>query len=284
MNEWRELAGVLRNRHQGPILVIGGGPTVPGSINALRGMAVTFETVVSANEHGFKAKWYRPEYAVCLDAVHGITRTPMQKLLGQHGAKIVTPCWFGDYRLASFKGNMNTGLVAVYVGLLMGGRPVVPIGIDFYRMVDDEAACYFHDPDGKSNSLTKAPANFENQIRAFLERIGGTDAPVRPLCGPLTRHFPRFDPTEDVRHWKGSRYTEWLTDLETIQVENGRKPAGFAHGTLPPGYVCPMGDREALGFLAACQSRVVHPLDHALAKFDRLNQGVHPAVPDPPTD
>lgn len=275
----KRLAGVLRNTRPGPILVIGGGPSVPADLAKLE---VEPTAVISANEHGLRQELYPATHAVCLDVYHGRTRTFMGDLLGS--VPIITPNWFGDYRLAEYKGNMNTGLTAIYVALLMGARPAIVTGIDFYRWHDKAAATYFHDADADSNSLTKKGDNFVKQIDKMIERVGGLSAPIRPLSGPLLEHFRAYDPNELVPEWKGSRYTNFLCGLEEITVENGNEPSRFGGGQIPPRYICPMGDREALGFLGYAKARVIAPEGHWLQTYNPRKPGqVFPPV-EVPTD
>lgn len=188
----------LVNQFRGPILVIGGGPSVPRDLEELRGARYDFKTTISANEHGFHQVVYRIGYVVAADGVHHEKRKRMDHYLEQLGAPktpMISPAWFADYRLPDWRLAANTGLTAIAIAAAMGGGPIVVTGLDFYKLTDPNAPTYYHDPGGASGSNKKTADHFSDQCDAMHDKIG-TEHQIRPMSGPLLQYYPRWNPHE----------------------------------------------------------------------------------------
>jgi hypothetical protein len=218
--------GELVGQFTGPALVIGGGPSAPADLYTLRALGFAPRVVISANEHGHRQEVYPVTHSVCLDPRHGEKRVGMDELLRQFGSQpIITPCWFGDARLAEWKLACNTGLTAIAIGVFMAASVVV-VGIDFYRMLDKGAGTYFHDPSAKSNSTTKNEANFMRQIRA-LEAYIGHNPPVRAMSGLLAERWGTYDST------LGVPWSDWRLYPQAVFQRQQPSVILQAHPTLP---------------------------------------------------
>src|SRR5690606_1288195 len=128
---WGSLAGQFR----GPILVIGGGPSVNIDLPRLKVEPVA---VISANAHGFKQSFFPPTHALVVDAWHSVTLQSMDALVRPYGVPIISPHWWADIRINDWMSGMSTGLTAICVAALMGGNPVITTGLDGF------AGGYFH--------------------------------------------------------------------------------------------------------------------------------------------
>lgn len=244
------LYGELVGSIDGPILVIGGGPSVPGALEELRRDGFKPAAVISANLHGFLQSVYPVTHAYCSDPMHGVLKVRMEKLLRPHGAPIITPNYFGDYRLAEWHAPMNAGLCAIAVAVGMGGAPVVPIGIDFYRLADPRAGTYFHDPRATSNSNTKNERNFDAQLQALVHTLRPRErAPVRPLSGKLLEVFPRYG--EPAKRFV-PEFAAWHASIETVIVRaHPSRRWQFNQLDVDHGREIPMSPQEARGCIGA---------------------------------
>lgn len=250
------LIGELAGSHPGPIIVVGGGPSAPASLAALSRLGIRPSAVLSANEHGFKQSTFPVTHSVCCDPTHGVTGDRMDNLLKRHGVPLITPCWFGDARLPDWDLACNTGLTAIVVALVLGARPVIPVGIDFYRLDDPAAATYFHSAGAHSNSLTKTADNFRKQITALERRIG-RHAPVRPMAGRLLERWPAFDPDEDVESYWPTPMLSQMLDEPTILVQTHpirRIAFGYA-SRVPTSSIIAVSRREARALVNARDAR-----------------------------
>ena len=181
--------------HRGhAVVAMGGGPSLPDQVAAIRHPVAAW---VSANDHG--AKLRRVDYIVAVDDVHQVTGEPMGPRLRAHGAPIVSPRFFADYRmppitvrrndgqLIDWRG--NSGMQAIWVAWALGGWPVIVAGIDNYQ-----GGTYWHDPNADSSGTAKEPADFDDRL-AQLRDLIGTDR-VRVVDGPLLKFWPKYDPDE----------------------------------------------------------------------------------------
>lgn len=251
----QRLFGELVGRYasyEAPAIVIGGGPSAPASLEQLKRAGIEPLAVISANEHGFRQDVYPVTHSVCCDGRHGEKHVPMERLLHDLGplVPIVTPGHFGDFRLPEWTLAANSGLTAIAVAVMMGCAPVIPVGIDFYRWGNRQAATYFHDPAGISNSNTKVAANFLSQITA-LERALGASAPVRPMSGKLLDYYPPWQPKERVRSVLPPR-AKYMRSLPTCIVQcRPFPPWSFKLMNVEPGRLFPLSPNECRGALVA---------------------------------
>lgn len=190
-----KLIGELIGTIEGPILVIGGGPSVSSDLARLKELGAEPAAVLSANDHGFRQSHYAVTYAVTVAATHRITGEDSRTYLTRAGARsIIAPGFCADYRIPDFTAPINSGLLALVVAAALGGSPVIVTGIDCYRMRDKHAPTYFHTPTARSNSNKKKSSNFARQFLATRTLAKG--APIRPMSGPLLDFWPAYDPNE----------------------------------------------------------------------------------------
>lgn len=161
----------------GPILVIGGGPSVPSDLAQLAGIA--FACVISANAHGFHQHRHRVDYIFVGDAIHSETREPMEPLMRTYGVPLIGYRDFVDYRVPPEARLLNSGQGAILAACLMGGRPVYPVGFDCWQ----GEATYFHDPDADVVCRRQGGRRIPQQLADLKAMTAGYD--VRPVSGPL---------------------------------------------------------------------------------------------------
>lgn len=229
------LWGSLAGRFPGPILVIGGGPSVSVDLARLDARPVA---VISANAHGFRQSLFPPTHALVLDDHHSVTEESMEALIRPYGAPIIGPNWWADYRMNDWRGGMNSGLTAICAAVLMGGNPVIVTGLDGF------AGGYFHAP-----SHTRIGGQDEEtvrrQTRTLVQYVG--DCPVRPMSGYLLDHFPRFDGAETFgapppRPW----WVEKAIAAQAVQMVSIRRPRFvFLVAKVPHGRRLLMSETEA---------------------------------------
>jgi hypothetical protein len=182
------LAGTLYRAFEGrPALVVGGGPSAPAEYSFATAW-LPRPLIVSANGHAAKLGAY-PDFIVCKDHRHTETGELMEGLLRPIGAPIVSRHYWADYRLTGWPIQGNSGLMALGFAVMLGCRPVIPVGFDCYQN-----GTYFHAPDAKNVSVGLRETIWDSRMKRLAGRLEG--APIRPLAGPLSRVFPRFDPTE----------------------------------------------------------------------------------------
>jgi hypothetical protein len=187
------LVSELVHKYYGkPILVIGGGLSAIVDIDKLDR---TPACVLSANQHGFmlpiEQNIFPPDYAICVDHKRGQTDELMQDYLRGFGKPIIGQCYWCDYRLADWPLSGNSGLTAIAVAVLMGGHPVIAVGMD------GMTGGYFHDNDhGPTNwsrdQFMKQARELEIAARgAWIVAMSG------PLCDVFDEEQPEFQITPD---------------------------------------------------------------------------------------
>lgn len=175
-------------RHRGqPILVIGGGPSVLTDIEKVPGARDM--VCVSANAHGFKVPGVKPSYIVSNDHIHTQTKELMAPMLRKFGVPIVARHWWADYRMTEWISKGNSGMNAIGVAALLGGWPVIPLGIDCFQKLT-----YFHSPVETNVSLGRPVGYWERRLKRMWSHLRG--ACVRPVSGPLCKEYRRYDPGE----------------------------------------------------------------------------------------
>lgn len=169
-----ELVGAYATQ---PILVIGGGPS---AIEDLKRIDFEPACVLSANQHGFLQDRFKPDFAVCIDHKRGHTDEMMQSILRPFTKPIIGLCHWCDYRLADWPLSGNSGLTAIAVAVLMGGYPVVAVGMDGFR-----GEKYFHDKSEPPEHWSRDV--FGKQARELEAATQG--AWVHVMSGPLKEIF-----------------------------------------------------------------------------------------------
>lgn len=172
-----------------PILVVGGGPSAPEQLRKL-GSRVQDMVIISANAHAW-GLGLAPDYTFCKDHLHTETKAPMEGMLRAYNRPIVTTHYWADYRAARWPIQGNSGMHAIGLAALMGGNPIVPIGIDCFQ-----GATYFHSPTSRNVSLGRPPGYWKGRMDRLAGRLDG--AVIRPISGPLTATFPKYHPHEEL--------------------------------------------------------------------------------------
>ncbi len=203
----QELVTALFNRWEGrPALVIGGGPSVNRDLKTLE---LVPDLVISANEHGMHQDRFKVDLITNVDKIHCGLRVPMEQILRPFGVPIVNKHSWADYRLPDWTMSGNTGMQAIALAALLGANPVIVTGIDMTGPV------YFHDKGAKprkDDNVKRRGAARRRQretIKPLVKFCVG--ARIRPMSGPLTEWFDRYDPAEKV---KGSRPVGYRLRIE----------------------------------------------------------------------
>lgn len=167
-----------------PVVVMGGGPSLPMQLATLRHDVVAW---ISANEHG--ARYRQADYIVCVDQVHCETKESMEKRLRPFRVPIVSPLQWADYRLPEWELQCNSGLVSVFLAYLLGACPIIVAGVDCYQ-----GGTYWHDASAASVSNGRPESFFLDRAAELRDAMPG--AVVRPMGGVLTRLWTPYNPAE----------------------------------------------------------------------------------------
>ncbi len=180
------LVSELYERHAGSlIIVVGGGPSAPQQLELLRGH-LEDAIIVSANYHAW-GLGLTPHYTFCKDHEHTEMKVPMEGIVRRNGVPVVTRHYWGDYRAAHWPVAGNSGMMAIALAVMMGGTPVVPIGIDCFQ-----DSTYYHSPRAKNVSLGRGLAYWHVRLNRLRVRLDG--GLIRVLGGPMGTVFPPFRP------------------------------------------------------------------------------------------
>jgi hypothetical protein len=203
----------LLHRWEGkPILVIGGGPSV---LRDLPNLKETPACVISANEHGFKQKYFGVDLVTNVDKRHCMLKEPMEKILRPLGGIIVNRHSWADYRLPDWAMAGNTGMQAIALAAILGANPVIVTGMDLWN----GGRVYFHDKGAKPLKFKPLKSALKRRSK---ERVGPlkvfcTGANIRPMSGALTEWFKQYDPAEVLKPARVIGYRERLLK-ETTEV------------------------------------------------------------------
>lgn len=118
-------------KHEGKrICVMGGGPTLERDLENVKA-----DVWISVNDHG--AKLREVDYIVCMDNIHTKHRVEMRHYLRKFSkAPVISPWHWGQYQVLSWPGYpclYNSGIIAAWVGYLMGAHPLILAGFDCYN-------------------------------------------------------------------------------------------------------------------------------------------------------
>lgn len=127
----QQLLSSLCERYQSrPVLVIGGGAS---ALKDLERIPRDYPAcVISANQHGFMQDRFLVDFVVSVDYTFASSRTPMQEYLAQFCAVNINRWSWADYRIPEWSYGGDSGLTAIMVAALIGGHPVIPVGMDRY--------------------------------------------------------------------------------------------------------------------------------------------------------
>jgi hypothetical protein len=163
--------------------VVGGGPSAPAQLLDVSHLCNPI--IVSANGHAAKLG-LTPDYAFCKDHTHTETGEAMQDVLRPLGCPIVGRHYWMDYRAPFWPVQGNSGMMAIALGVLLGGAPVIPIGFDSYLT----GGTYFHNLQAPNVSLGRLPSHWRSRYQRLALRLTG--AFVRVLDDLLGVAFPRY--------------------------------------------------------------------------------------------
>jgi hypothetical protein len=213
-----------------PILVIGGGPSVIRDLINYDGPEPV--AVISANAHGCRQTRFKVDLLVNVDKIHTEQRKPMEPLLRPYGVPIVNKHSWADYRLPDWNFPMNSGITGIAVAAMLGGDPIITTGIDLWVTGRE----YFHDPDvvarHKQKNVVRRGrtmplyANAVKRLRNLTLFVGESN--IRPLSGPLTDVYRRYNPREVLPPRRDCAYrVKWLA--EKTSYARASKQFNFDH-------------------------------------------------------
>lgn len=168
----------LMRKFNGPVLIIGGGPSVRDDLLRL---TVNPVCTISANEHGFHQQQFDINF-ICTGSQHHWSGAAMRPLLQSYGVPIIGRHDWADYRI-DWKFRCNSGLTAIAVAAFLGGDPIIVTGIDCYA----GETSYFHCPGRHS---TGHDEDYGWQLTELVKAI--PQANVRALSGPIADTFGRL--------------------------------------------------------------------------------------------
>ena len=192
------VSALCDGRYNGkPILVIGGGPSVARDI---RHIPLDYPAcVISANEHGFKQDRFKVDFIVGVDYYYGGSQQRMQDYVKQFNTPTINWWSWADYRLPEWHFSGDSGMTAIVVAAILGGHPVVPLGMD--RYVGDRR--YFWQTEAEAGWTRRRNPNVD-AIRENTRRCVQycQDTQVRMFDGPLRAYFPEWNyPVEEMPAW-----------------------------------------------------------------------------------
>lgn len=228
------LVSALYRAHEGrPAIVVGGGPSAPAQLEQLRHLDAV---IVSANAHAWKLG-LGAHFIACKDHRHTESKLEMEGLLRPYGVPIVSRHHWADFRLTQWPIQGNSGQIALGLAVLMGCRPVIPIGFDCYQ-----SGTYFHDADAKNVSNGLRPTMWTMRYRRMAGKL--EMSPIRVFPGPLRDAFLPLDAPLGPVHMPVS-----LQRYETMRTYFVRalQPFSSKHDgnvTVPEGYTFPVDEAE----------------------------------------
>jgi hypothetical protein len=181
-----QMISAIADKHAGkPILVICGGysaatdlPKIPLDLPSC---------VISANEHGFKQDRFKVDYIVSVDWFYGTTRERMDEKLSEYRTPHINRWSWADYRIPEWTFSGDSGLTAVLVASMLGGHPVIVVGMDRYS---GPKRYFWHEhEDWKWNIYIRPHQNVQNQVLQCVEWAGPN---IRVFGGPMAEHWPKF--------------------------------------------------------------------------------------------
>ena len=179
-----------------PILVICGGASAARHFPEVYDLQPAL--VLSANEHGFKQDRFKIDFIVSVDYWYGSTRERMDKKLAGHKTPHINRWSWADYRIPEWNFNGDSGLTAIAVAVMLGGHPVVALGID--RMTGPKKYFWQNGPDPQwAKKVQPHIMNIREHVRRSVEFC--KDAQVRIFHGPMLEYWKPYSPAETLPQW-----------------------------------------------------------------------------------
>lgn len=217
--------------------MIAGGPSV---LKDLPRLTIEPACVISANDHGFKQKQFKVDLIVNLDRTHCMLRVDMAKILRPYGVPIINRYSWADYRIPEWTLAGNSGLAAVAVAAALGADPVIVTGIDMFA----GGRRYFHDSGNVPERQNRRRVGREQREAHLRKRMRSKSQPlaafckganIRPMSGPLTDQFPKYDPFEVMPPRTPVAYHMKLAQAEVVRVMAGKNTRLWNTDIAKPG-------------------------------------------------
>jgi hypothetical protein len=189
----KQLIHSLIGPHEGkPIVVICGGPSV---VEALERIPADYPAcVISANAHGYKQHKFHVDFCVHVDPTFGHTRQKFGEYLEQFGATTISRWSYADYRIPEYGFPGDSGMTALYVAALLGGHPIIPLGLD--RMQGPKRYFWETEPEkGWHQRRVAMSAQNDATLQRTLQLCAG--AQIR-AAGCLAQHFAPWSIDEQL--------------------------------------------------------------------------------------
>ena len=125
----KPLADLIMKHAGQRICIMGGSKSLDSDLEQ-----VDADVYISVNDHGARR---RPvDYIVCMDNIHTVKRVEMRHYLREFSdAPVISPWHWGDYQICrwpEYPYLFNSGVIASWIGYLMGAHPLVFAGFDCY--------------------------------------------------------------------------------------------------------------------------------------------------------
>lgn len=177
-----------------PILVIGGGPSAKADL-----LKIPLDypaCVISANEHGFKQDRFKVDFIVSVDWLYGGSKIPMSDFLRQFGTPTINRWSWAHYRIPEFSFCGDSGLTAIVVATMLGGHPVIPLGMDRYL---GDRRYFWQDVPEHGWGNRRAHGNVDHIRQTTEQCVDFTrDSQVRMFDGPMRAYWPALDMLEHL--------------------------------------------------------------------------------------
>jgi hypothetical protein len=134
---------------------------------------------------------FKVDYIVSVDNTFGCTRQPMKEYMAKYATPNINRWSWADYRIPEWMFNGDSGMTAVAVAAMLGGYPVIALGID--RLSGDRR--YFWQTTPEGGWARRAPNNVDN-VRVNVARTVAfcQDSLVFGTGGPMRAYWPVYDP------------------------------------------------------------------------------------------
>lgn len=184
----RVISELLETYRGKPILVIAGGPSVTDDLPKLADFRPAL--VLSANEHGCRQDRFAVDYLVHCDKRHCEHKVLMADYLRQFGKPLISKFATADVRLEDWRFSANTGVTAVAIAAVLGGSPIVVIGLDFWR----SGRHYFHIPQVPTRprryKLRPVIKSNDRTLNPLAQFVGASH--IRALSGLMAARWPLY--------------------------------------------------------------------------------------------
>jgi hypothetical protein len=170
----KPLADLIMKHAGQRICIMGGSKSLDTDLET-----IDADVYISVNDHGARRR--EVDYIVCMDNIHTAKKVEMRHYLREFSdAPVISPWHWGEYQICRWPDYpylFNSGVIASWVGYLMGAHPLVFAGFD----------CYGGQP------------RIINMHRTFVKHVL---AECRVASGPLLELYPQYDTAEALPEFK----------------------------------------------------------------------------------